>query len=141
MAFTRPLAPAALEALCASVDFEEARKIRLALSELVARLLEARLLGDDDLREVARYPDVYLARSREIVATRVQALGLAGCVSDDDIAYLAWLLTSGVPQQAGREPVGSELEASAFRQLRLSCHWWCQRESLKGRKRSCRQKT
>jgi HNH endonuclease len=106
-----------LEALCASVDESEAHAIRVALASVMARLVEARLLGDERLREVARYPDVYLARSQQIIKERVAELGLNACVNGEDVRYLARLLTSGVPHRAGPEQVGSELVATLFREI------------------------
>lgn len=107
---------AALEALCASVEESEARAIRIALTSVIARLVETRLLSDQQLREVARYPDVYLEQSRQIVEDRVAELGLSTYVDENDVRYLARLLTSGVPHRTRPEPVGTELISVLFRE-------------------------
>jgi HNH endonuclease len=109
---------ATLDALCASLEEREAHEVRVAITSVVARLVEARLLGDEQLRQIARYPSVYLGRARSIVERRVAELGLDGCISDADIRYLATLLTSGVPHSATDAAVGSDLVSALFRQAR-----------------------
>jgi hypothetical protein len=107
----------ALDALCGSVDDSSAFAIRLALVNVIARLIEARLLGDEELREIARYPSVYLADARDLVAERVTALGLKAVVSEEDVVYVSRLLTTGAPLQPER--VSDDLVSALFRNVRL----------------------
>lgn len=110
----------ALDALCNSLAPREADEVRVAITAVVARLIEARLLGDEVLRQVARLPQVYVGRARDIVETRVRHLGLDGCVDGADVRYLARLLTAGGPGSTYDTSVGADLVSALFRQVSTS---------------------
>jgi HNH endonuclease len=108
-----------VQELCARLGPGYAADIRQALTQITARILEMRLLSDEVLREVSRLPDVYLARSEEIVRGRISALGLQEVLDEEDIRYVARLLVSGGALRAASEGVGEELVSSLFRERRL----------------------
>jgi hypothetical protein len=108
-----------VERACLGLGGEQAAEIRSAFLQVFARVLEMRLLADEVLREIARYPDTYLARAEAIVSARIRALGLHRLLDEDDARHVARLLLAGSPPRSGAEVVGDALVASLFRSLRL----------------------
>lgn len=111
-----------IERLCGGLGTGQASEIRRAFSHALARLLEMRLLGDEVLREIARYPDVYLAQAEDLVAQRISELGLDEILDPEDARHVSRLLLAGTPPRTGAEAVGEALVAGVFQSIRGSGH-------------------
>ena len=92
--------------------------IRTALSQVVARLIETKVLTDADLFHLARMPEVYLGVAEQHIRERMKVVGLDMLVDDSDIAHLRQLFTSGPPRPRPFEQATEGLVAALFQATR-----------------------